>query len=284
MLQAVHPSTFESFPIRPSHDALSLLLVIDEGTLVYPSVDVAELALTVHLIVLKDSLVVAATWPDVLSEAFHLVVFEFTRIARLIEHSELAVAVAQSIFILALEVAVVPGFRSLAVLLILDPTALVAGAVGPHELTLTHTLVIFPVTYVIAAIRVDHTSMSVMFITGPVAIVALTIRPLLFTVAVPAQTTPLACVQCVLVFCLHLGPQRHHLVQLHKHLLAHLISIPVGAKPAMNFLESGLTVCTTIIERLPQHPFESKPVLGICWRNKHEYIWVDLQSPELLSS
>ena len=93
MLHAILPTSIKSFSIRPSHDTLSLFLVIKKATLIYSTISVDEHTLTVHLVVFEDSLVAATTRPYVLSKSFHLVVRESTLIARLIEHTELSVAV-----------------------------------------------------------------------------------------------------------------------------------------------------------------------------------------------
>ena len=115
---------------------MPLLLVVREITFIDSSIAIDEFALPVHFIVLKVALVTTATWPHVLSVAFHFIGTEGPLVACLIKHSKFTVTVPKSVLVLSLEHAIVPSLTTLAMLLVIEPAAFIDGAIGPDQFPL----------------------------------------------------------------------------------------------------------------------------------------------------
>ena len=247
MLKAVDPLSDEFFTIRPiiikkskslldlkqssssicnlpSHDTVTLLLVIEEITLIDSSIAIDELALPMHFIVLEVAFIATASRPHIDSISLHLVAAEGSLVARLIKHSKFTMTMPESVLILSLEHAIVPSLTPLAMLLVILPAALVDCTIGSDQLTLAGTLIIDPISNVVAAVGIDHASVPVVLIARPVAVISRAIFPHLTALTVSARATPLAEVRCTLICQLHFIPSHHCLVKLREHLLTLLIA------------------------------------------------------------
>ena len=259
----------------PSHDTVTLLLVIEEITLIDSPIAIDELTLPMHFIVLKVAFIATAAGPHIDSISFHLVAAEGSLVARLIKHSKFTMSMPESVLILSLEHAIMPRLTSLAMLLVIQPAAFVDCSIGSDQFTLAGTLIIDPIADIVAAVGIYHAPVSIVLIARPVAVIARAIFPHLRAMTVSARPTPLAEVRCALICQLHLIPAHHRLVKLCEHLLTLLIAILILSQVLKDHGHSALIIQGISLPALHSQKFE--PHVGVVgWGGEHEGIGVNL--------
>ena len=131
---------------------MPLLLIVDEATFIAPAIAIDEDTEAMHLIILEIAFIVAAIGPAILTMPLHLVVHELAFIARIVKHFKLTVPVTETILVLTFELAVMPQFHTLSMLLIVQPGSLIRGVIAANKLALSILHIVFPVALVVAAI------------------------------------------------------------------------------------------------------------------------------------
>lgn len=175
-----------------------------------------------HLVVHELAVVAATIGPGILPMTLHFIVREFTFVAGLVEHHELAHAVAVAVSVLTLEVAIMPLFISETVLLIALPLTLVDCFVSAHQFAGTLAYVVSPLAMVVAAIGVKHTTLSTELVVDPVAVVSHAAGPDLRSSTVTLLSVPLTRIERVIFDSLLLTDGALE-TNLGNHLLAALV-------------------------------------------------------------
>ena len=100
--------------------------------------------------------------------------------------------VSESTVVLTLKTPILPGFFALAMLLVLDPRAIVHSLVSSHKFANSVSLVILPRSREKAAIWVDHATVAILFVIDPVSIITHAVRPNLPASSMLLRSNPLA--------------------------------------------------------------------------------------------